>query len=604
MMKVLRLFIFVSILFLFPLNFPLNAVGLAREKSEQLFKDFTNNTPSTKLAQNVTSEEELIWKNGALGSLSIALLEIGDRDRSLDIFRSIEDPFLQKQTLSELVLRLTRKGEVKLALDLLQTFSLGDTTLLAGIFRSLMVEDNGDRAWEIVQLMNSDDKQILLLFLQAAIDNNDYDRAWEIIRDRQTELLPYINLRGMALGFAEQGNSDRIAEIITVLDNDGDRQDLTLLVALTLTEQGELEQALEVVERLESPLDRVEALGLIGLKYIAMGEGDRGEKEFDRLNKLLPQLEANQETDAVFKNLASSLARGEEFDLALKLSDRISNPSLKTETLFYISRYLGEAKQFDRALEITQNIDVSGLQEIAIREIAINLAENGDSDRALKLIQSFSDRDETLKNIATTLAEKEQFDRALKISEEIQGTEFKILTLSAIALQLQQKGQLETAPKIREQTLQLWDNLTESSRKDYLLSLIVLPFLEIEAYDIALEMLQRSPNVEDKTNTLRDVTYTLAEAGKMTESLEFIALVGNEIEKIGVLIFLAIQLDHQDRKPEAIMSLTNALSIAGTLEKKDQKALLLSSIATRLAELGRSQQAKEITDEVLKLLQL
>ncbi|MEA5469676.1 hypothetical protein [Spirulina sp. 06S082] len=599
-MKVLRCLIFISILFLFPGN----AVALTREKSEQLAKDLANNIHLTKLAQNVTDEEELIWKNAALGSLSIALLEIGDRDRSIEIFRSIEDRFLQQQTLSELVLRLIRKGDVKVALELIRTFSDGDPAFLSDIFRNLIAEDRGDRAWEIVQLINSDDRQILLLFLQAAIANEDYDRAWDIIRDRQRELLPYINLKGMALGFAKQGKSDRILEIMTVLESDRDRQDLTLLVALTLTEQGELKQALEVVKRLESPLGQVEALGAIGLKYMAMGEGDRGEKEFDRLKELLPQLEPNEATDAVFKNLASSLARGEEFDLALQLSDRLSNPSLKPETLFYIARYLGEAKQFDRALEITENIDIPELQETAIQEISINLAENGDSDRALKLIQSFSNRDKTLNNIATILAEKEQFDRALKITEEIQETEIKIVTLGAIALQLQQNKQLETASKIREQTLQLWDNLNDSSTKDSLLSLIVLPFLEIEAYDIALEMLQRSPNLEDKSNTLRDVTYTLAEAGKMTESLEFIALVGNEIEKIGTFIFLAIQLDRQDRQADAIISLTHALELVGTLEKKEQKALLLSSIATQLAEIGRSQQATEITDDVLKLLQL
>lgn len=599
-MKVLPLFISISVLVLFPFD----AVGLTNEKPEQLLQDSLDNNPLTKLAQSVTSEEELIWKNAALGSLSIALLEIGDRDRSLETFRKIDDRLVQQQTLSELVLRLTKTGEVKLAWDLLRTFSEGDPTVLSDIFRKLIAEDRSDRAWEIVQFSNSDNNQILLLFLQATIANKDYDRAWDIIRDRQTELLPYINLRGLALGFAEQGNSDRIAEIITVLDSDGDRQDLTLLLALTLAEQGAPQEALEVVKRLERPLDIVQGLGFIGLKFMEMGEGDRGEKAFDRLTELLPQLARDEQTDSVFKNLASSLARGEEFDLALKLSDRLSNPSLKTETLFYIARYLGEAKQFDRALEITQNIDVSGLQEIAIREIAINLAENGDSDRALNLIQPFSDRDETLKNIATILAEQEQFDRALEITEEIQTTEIKIVTLGMISLQLQQKKQQETASKIREQTLQLWDNLNDSSRKDSLLSLIVLPFLEIEAYDIALEMLQRSPNLEDKSNTLRDVTYALAEAGKIAESLEFIALIGNEIEKIGVLIFLAIQLDRQDRKPEAIESLTHAIKITERLEEKEQKALLLSSIATQLAELGRSQQATEITDRVLDLLQL
>lgn len=552
------------------------------------------------LVQNITSEENSIWKNAALGSLAIALAEIGDRDRLVEIVNAIENPDVRRQILAELGLRLAKKGEIEFARNLLENER--NIRLFAEIFRNLIAEENTDRAWEWVQLANGEDNRILLLFVEAAIANQQYDRAWEILQTLDSELLRSISLRGLAFGFAEGGRGDRILEIVDILENNETKQDFTLLAALALAENGQPKQALDIVPRLERDINRVHALGAIGLKFIENGERDRGERQFDRLRALLPKLEANAQTNSVLSNLSTYLARGEEFSLALELSDRISNPSTKTETLFYIARSLGEAGKFSRAIELTLEIDVSGLRENVLQQVAINLAKHDRSDRALSLLRSFTNTDETLKDIATILAEKEQFDRALDVAENIQSMELKTITLGAIAFHLHHNQRLETARAILQQTFQLWDTLSDPTTKDTLLGLIVIPFVESEFYDLSLELLQKTNNLTEKKNTLRDATYTVAETGKHEESLKFIALMEDEIEQIGALIFLAVQLDLRERKEDAIATLAEALELSETLQNPERKALLLSSIATQFAELGRSQKASEIIDRVLEII--
>ncbi|MGK7924175.1 MAG: tetratricopeptide repeat protein [Spirulina sp.] len=593
-MQFSRIFVLASLL----LAISPHAVSATVDRSENLLK-----SPKTLfLAQNIASEEEPIWKNAALGSLAIALVEVGDRDRLAEIVSKIEDPDVREQILSELGLRLAKKGEIELAWDFLEQER--DLSFLAEIFRNLIFEKQTDRAWELVKLSNGEDNHILLLFVNAAIANQKYDRAWEILRDLEPDLLESISLRGLAFGFAEQGKSDRLREIIAVVDSDRDRQDLLLLMALSLAENGKPKRALDIVPRLERTIDKIHALGVIGFKFREIGDRDRGEKQFDRLRRLLSELELNAQTNAVFNNLSTYLARGGEFDRALELSAHISDSSTRTEALFYIARYLGEAGELARALELVPEIEFSGLRETILEQVAVNLAKNGKSDRALALIRSFADSDETLKNIATVLAENEQFDRALEIVTDIRRTELRIVTLGAIAFHLHQNKRLETARETLAQALELWETLEQATLKDSLLGLIVLPFVEIEAYDLALELLQNAVNLDEKSNSLRDATYTVAETGNREESLKFINLMENEIEKIGAFIFLAVQLDRQEQKKDAIATLTKALKLTETLSNPEQKALLLSSIATQFAELGQAQQAMEIIDRVVELLQV
>ncbi|MBP0016779.1 MAG: hypothetical protein J7647_04390 [Cyanobacteria bacterium SBLK] len=555
-----------------------------------------------RLVQNIASEEDSIWKNAALGSLAIALAEVGDRDRLVEIFNRIDNPDVRGQILVELGLRSIEKGDIKFASSLLENER--DIRLFSEIFRNLIAEENTDRAWDLVQLTNGEDNRILLLFVEAAIANQKYDRAWEILQTLDSDILQLISWRGLAFGFAELGRGDRILEIVDRVEENETKQDFTLLAALALAEDDRPQQALDIVPRLERDINRVHALGAIGLKFIENGARDRGEKQFDRLRELLPQLEANGQTNSVLSNLSTYLARGGEFTLALELSDRISTPSTKTEALFYIARSLGEAGEFSRALDLSLAIDVSGLRENSIQQIAVNLAKNNQSDRALSILQPLTNTDETLKEIATILAEQEQFDRALEVAENIQSTELKTIALGAIAFHLHQNQNSATARAILQQTFQLWETFVDPMSKDTLLGLIVLPFVESEFYDLSLELLHKTNNLLEKNNTLRDAIYTVAETGKRQESLQFIALMEDEIEQIGALIFLAVQLDRQNRQEDAIVTLVDALERSQNLPNPEQKALLLSSIATQFAELGRSRKASEIIDRVLELLEI
>ncbi|MEM9539011.1 MAG: hypothetical protein AAGA60_05800 [Cyanobacteria bacterium P01_E01_bin.42] len=592
MIQVSRILLLTSLLFACTPKAMANAIAPAvKDFNSQIF-----------LAQTITPEASSIWKNAALGSLAIALAEVGDRDRLVEILNEIANPDVRGQILAELGFRLVKKGELELAETLLA--GEGNIRLLAGIFHNLIAEKYTERAWEWVQLKNGEDNRILFIFVEAAIANQEYDRAWEILQTLDVEILRAINWRNLAFGFAEQGKSDRILEIVEILENNETKQDFTLLAALALAENNQPRPALNIVSRLERNINRVHALGAIGLKFIENGDRDRGEELFDRLRELLPKLEANAQTNSVLSNLSTYLARGGEFALALELSDRISNPSAKNEALFYIARSFGEAKKFARALELSSEINVSGLRENVIQQVAVNLAQNNQSDRALSLLRSLTDTNETFKDIATILAEKEQFDLALEVADRIQIVELKTVTLGAIAFHLYQNQRQETAREILQQTFQLWETLADPATKDTLLGLIVLPFVESEFYDLALELLQKTNTLTERQNTLRDTAYTVAETGKRKDSLQFITLMGDEIEKIGALIFLALQLDRQGHVEDAIATLAEALELSETLPNPEQKALLLSSIATQFAELGRSQQASEIIDRVLELLEI
>ncbi|MDB9311691.1 hypothetical protein PN462_01155 [Spirulina sp. CS-785/01] len=510
----------------------------------------------SQVAQNPSSPSDTmaIWEQAALGLTATTLAQLGEVEEGLEMARSLNNPNIQTDVLSQISRILVEQGDPEQALDLLNTMPDGDL---------------GSRLWNLALELADQEQWTAISQLSEAVDDPQF--RWDMVQI-----------------LAETGATERALDLYNELPEPSPTVRVGQL-AITLAQQDQFEPALDLAQSLDPSLEK--ALILSGIAQIQAEAGQDADLLFQEAIDLTERLDPSIQRTSVFGQIALRLAKIGNFDQALALREKLPNQGNNSEMPYYFAYYLAEAGQFDQALEFAQVLENNPtLYNSLMGELAIFFTEAGEVEQALALVDTLASPDYGKGRIAVTLAEQGEIEAAVDLAQTLPLPPQREI-LSQIAQRVADNGDHERAESLFLEALATIP--AENTGGEATLH-IAQQMLYAGFTERAIAFLDQLQTPELRAELLRELVAQLSDNEDYTRALSLLANEENSDQKTAGLSILAFSLSQQDNP-----QLTQVLEEAQTLTNPHQQAVIYSTAAYQLALNNKPQQARELIDWVI-----
>ena len=314
--------------------------------------------------------------------------------------------------------------------------------------------------------------------------------------------------------------------------------------------------------------------------------------QYDQALELVDRMKYCGSKDLVLSGIGNSMAKEGQIERALQLTSTIRDHDEKVIVLGSVAEQLVRIGKHDQAMKLFNNTVTDDLNKLRVlTKIVPSLVEAGQIDRALQAANTIkldANKAIVLSHIASTLAKASKYEQALEIANTIANTDetqnYKHEAFANIAVELASSGQIDRA-------LQLVNPL-DSHHNASALGKIAVQFASSGQFDRALQLVNTIQSDPTQAIVLTILAESLTEMSQLEQVLQIAKTIEvGSIEQQSMLSRIAIRFA-LSRQPE------QALQLASTIKRDDEKALVLHSIVRSLAKAGQYEQALEVASTI------
>ena len=504
---------------------------------------------ASQIVELIDSQQE---KLSAISVIAYELLQKGDQEQAqkyvnlgLNILNRIEENGQVASVLTDMAQILAKSGKVEEAIKVAKTIQVeyAKASAIRDIIYYLIQERNVDYALQLINLLVTEQDKISPLrnIIEVLMRSGEFERAFVLFdyisdTDAKVALLSYIMddlvettsaycnvqkyvfllsnmllneiknlsresdkiwpLRRLAERWVKTGDVKQSLQLLTLLDNDENKDHVLVDIVRILAYNKEFDLALQIAKTINTGSKKDQ-----GLHYVVTALLTH--KKFTNAvllaNTILDEVELN---DAL-REIASYLADDKQYEYALEIVTLINKDSYRRSALSSISRGLVQDRQFDQALTIANMINDGGEKDFALASIVRALAQLKEFDRAIIILKAINDDrrySSSLADIVIELADAKNFDRALEIAGTINYNYDFETALAHIITSL-----MKTKETVR--SLQLLSLIEDEYRKQSALYHISKVLLNNGDFEQAIQIIEENGNNKIKAEILSDLIY-------------------------------------------------------------------------------------------------
>jgi len=408
-------------------------------------------------------------------------------------------------------------------------------------------------------------------------------------------------------------------------------------IVTEMAKVGRFEEALKIVERW-GILDHLRALSEIAKAMAKAGRGEEARKVFEEALKSAGRIEDAWERSRMLGEIAKAMAKAGRFEEALKLAGRIEDAWRRSEALEEIAKAMVEEGKFEEVMKLAEEIEDEEGCSCTLREIAKAMAEAGKFEEAVKTaerIKNTWDRSEALREIAKAMAKAGSVEEAVKVFEEavkiaegiedarersetlrerideeesikevlrIEETKKRSEALIEIAKAMVKTGRVEEAMKVFEEAVKLANGIKYARERLEALIEIAKVMAKMGMVEESVRVAEWIEDTRERLKALREIAKVIAKIGRFEEAVKVFEEAVKVVEKIKDEMFKECSQSLKEiakAMAEARM-FEEAIKFVDMIEDKKEHLKALVEIAKVIAQIGMTEKAKEILEEVIK----
>ncbi|OKH45745.1 hypothetical protein NIES2101_25855 [Calothrix sp. HK-06] len=406
-------------------------------------------------------------------------------------------------------------------------------------------------------------------------------------------------LSNIAQQYAEAGQKQKASELIT--------------------------QALPLIDNISSNCNKPEPMATIAGNYVRVGQETQAKLLLEQAIKVAKTAKGCNSTNDSVENLLdiSNIYINQGFyDLALQSVRGLNDASssfYQVYGLSLIARDLAKSNKNDQInaliteiLNVAQNIKDTNQKVFALSRGAYELIEAQQNTQAIKLlaeaqktvpaIQDVDGKPNTLLFMARAYNKLGQPTEAIKLLEQatlatqkVSNPSFRINNLGAIGAEYAAVNQKPKANLLLEQALTIANKTKPASAQDDLLLTVAGYTAKTGQYDQAIKIAKGIKSREYQAAALSRIAGEVARRGEFDFALQIAQRqIGNAAHKAGAIMEIT-------RALVAAKQFDKAVAVAQSINRKYEKAVVLSEIALKYAEDGNPDKAINLINTINKL---
>ncbi|MBW4601374.1 MAG: tetratricopeptide repeat protein [Calothrix sp. FI2-JRJ7] len=382
-------------------------------------------------------------------------------------------------------------------------------------------------------------------------------------------------------------------------------------------------QALPLVDNISSNCDKPKPMATIAGNYARVGQENQANLLLEQAIKITKTAKGcNSTNDSVENLLDISNKYIEEglYDLALQSVKGLDDASsfYQVYGLSLIARDWAKSNKVDQVnaltteiLNVAQSIKDANQRAFALSRGAYELIEAQQNTQAIKLlaeaqkavpaIQDVDGKPNTLLFIARAYNKLGQPTEAIKLLEQatlatqkVSNPSFRINNLGAIGAEYAAVNQKPKANLLLEQALTIANKTKPASAQDDLLLTVAGYTAKTGQYDQAIKIAKGIKSREYQAAALSRIAGEVARQEKFDLALQIAQRqIGNAAHKAGAIMEIT-------RALVAAKQFDKAVAVAQSINRKYEKAGVLSEIALKYAENGNPDEAINLINTINK----
>jgi tetratricopeptide (TPR) repeat protein len=371
--------------------------------------------------------------------------------------------------------------------------------------------------------------------------------------------------------------------------------------------------AFQLVEAIEDHGTQAQATERIALEKSAKGDY---KKAFEIADSL-------EHPDNVYAAIAVNANEDGQAETVSEAVEAIEFPYAKVVTLQTIAGQKIEKEQkaeavelLEKALETAEDIDFTEEKIRALSDIASHFTDARRSDRAIETLDKAKQiaekldnihRDTFLSNIAYGFFRAGTIELADRTLDLVNDKTQISVTLVGFAREYWAKGEKEDAVETLEEAYAILKSQQEKETRDSrarfaLFGTIAALFASYRKAERAIEIAQEIPDENQQISALAQIAQIFTMNGEDAFALQAVAAIAEDAQRLMAYIGISDAQKRLDKKEEAIKTLNEAAHLAETVPQLASRSAAFNELATRFAEYGETERARELTHENLETI--
>jgi len=589
-------------------------------KNELLPKEKKHWETPTDLVFFINQKIDETWKKDfALGEAVDVLLRTGEINQAMETSKKIENFRTRANSLKRIGPYLVKAGDVEQYLEMTKKFKDGGIKLIAlTYFSSPRKVTNGHGLWRKAL---AEDKRVG-------------------VRRRSGSLQFDITLH-----LAEAGEIIQALETAKKIEDEFYKVSaLSVVASAALTKSDNKDQALGILRQALSAAIRIEdaRYGTVALNRIALVLVEAGEKEQSLLIlknaiEMAQEIEDKSFKDFALKNVAKTLISPTpykpitfKYGGSLELVDTLRSLKYTARDVRNEKFNLKEKQLAKQLVEAVKNEvrapqpKVVAIPQDAVKpepvlavkpnpvlkaKVAIKAANPWDTaDQLKRFVDGKIDRSNkkapALKEVVSTLLSEGEIEQALEVAQKIVDTKLRSESMYGIALARIKAGQIKHA-------VETVVNVNDSRQKEYVVDKIISALRQpgnqnqrLETLKQVIEMvLQLKDQSSSRVKSRLKSIFYLATPRDRKRAFAPLVMAAEEAKKAEDARKRAFKINGAVLTLLSEGEIQQAINVAIEIEVASIKAFAMREIASALVKLGNKEQAFEILEKTLELIQ-
>ncbi len=524
---------------------------------------------SVNILQSLENNEAKIW---VMRNTAVALAVAGQVDRALQLAESVEIPYYNPASASLLgtvAVNFAKLGNLDRALEITKSIdesyrwrTLGDIAI------ELATAGEVEQSLALAESVDQYQDSLFAVVASKLAEVGEVEQALQLSENKEDADSQANILGGIAVGLGVRGDFDRGLAIAQSIEEDDVKAGAMGEIIVELIQAQKFAQGMAVTQSLNQSVGNTNSKALV---LQAIGINFAQEKQFDLAMQVVEMLDFQPEDEnpivvsglhmGILRVVATSQAEIGNVDEALQIAESLDAGD---QVLIFheVVRVLVASGESDRALQLAQSLDFNydksvfgdldkEYVESILGTIAIALVKEGDVDKGLELARSLEEYQQiaAITEIAGFWIEEGEIEQALQLTKTIK--DYPTWASSSVAVKLAQAGEIELAMEIAESI--------QDQYKDLVLAHVAGYFAQEGDIDKAKEIIQSLD--EQESLTLGSVVLDLVEQEKLEVAKQLILFLPDNFSKASLLNQLATNYIEAGNKQEATQLLNEALAI-------------------------------------------
>ena len=405
--------------------------------------------------------------------------------------------------------------------------------------------------------------------------------------------------------YLEKGAVDLAAELANTVDDPFTRDRLLVRVAEKCAALGDDEYAFQLIEAIEENSTRDEARERIAAQKSAQGDYA---KAFEIANGL-------PHADYAFAEIAARQAAGGDEAAALKTIEKIEFPNAKIvalQNLALLNLQKNEAakaiEMLDHAVRSASEIEFTEEKIRALLEVGNHYLEAKQNGKAIEIFDQAKTSAETLDNVHRDLflggialgflqaGSLELADRTLDlVADNVQMSS----TLVGFAREFWKRDEKSEALETLEEGYSILKSqrdreVRDSKARFAIWAAIAVEFARFEKPERSLEIAQEIADEGSQTSALSSIAQVCAAGNNDDFAQQAVNAIGDDAQKMLALVGISDVKNKSGATEAAVKFLTEAETLAETVEQLALRSAALNELARRFHDFGDADKMREL----------